>query len=123
MSGLDNGSDRWTSICVVFGRAGVLSAVYFGDEQAVLQVSQVNRHLFRQVRAMRKSIHFAVVVLASIGTIGLGGGAVGAVSGQFEQAETYKQNQQYELAEAIYKDIATNLPGTDEALQARPHRK
>jgi len=68
---------------------------------------------------MRRSIHFAVVVLVFVGTIGLEGRAVGAVADQFEQAETYKQNKQYEQAGAIYKDIVANFPGTDEALQAR----
>jgi tetratricopeptide (TPR) repeat protein len=68
---------------------------------------------------MRRSIHFAVIVLALIGTIFLEGRAVGTISDQLEQAETYKQNKQYELAEAIYKSILTDSPGTDEAFQAQ----
>jgi len=64
---------------------------------------------------MRKIIPLTFMVSLFL----LTGRAVGAASVQFEQAETYMQNKQYELAEAIYKDIAANLPGTDEALQAR----
>jgi outer membrane protein assembly factor BamD (BamD/ComL family) len=64
---------------------------------------------------MRKIIPLTFLVSLFL----LTGRAFGAASAQFEQAETYKQNKQYELAEAIYKDIAANLPGTDEALQAR----
>jgi len=40
-------------------------------------------------------------------------------SAQLEQAETYKQNEQYEQAEAIYRGIVTDYPGTDEAFQAQ----
>jgi outer membrane protein assembly factor BamD (BamD/ComL family) len=64
---------------------------------------------------MRKIIPLTFMVSLFL----LTGRAVGAASVQLEQAETYMQNKQYELAEAIYKDIAANLPGTDEALQAR----
>jgi len=38
---------------------------------------------------------------------------------QLQQAETYKQNEQYEQAEAIYRGIVTDYPGTDEAFQAQ----
>jgi len=38
---------------------------------------------------------------------------------QLKQAETYKQNEQYEQAEAIYRDIVADYPGTDEAFQAQ----
>jgi hypothetical protein len=68
---------------------------------------------------MCRSMHFAVIVLALIGAIGLEGKAVGAASAQLEQAETYKQKYQYEQAEAIYRAIVTDSPGTDEAFQAR----
>ncbi|MBW8039624.1 MAG: tetratricopeptide repeat protein, partial [Planctomycetes bacterium] len=40
-------------------------------------------------------------------------------SAQLEQADTYKDNKDYEQAEAIYRDIVTNYPGTDEAFQAQ----
>ena len=66
----------------------------------------------REVQVMRKSIHFAVVVLALIGVIGMEGRAVGAISDQLEQAETYKQNKQYEQAGALYRAILTDSPGT-----------
>jgi hypothetical protein len=38
---------------------------------------------------------------------------------QLKQAETYKQNEQYEQAEAIYRDIVADYPGTDEAFKAQ----
>jgi len=38
---------------------------------------------------------------------------------QLEQAETYKQNEQYEQAEAIYKTVVTDYGGSDYALEAQ----
>ena len=38
---------------------------------------------------------------------------------QFKQANDYKQNKQYEQAEAIYQQIAVDYPGTDDAFQAQ----
>ncbi|MHC4109747.1 MAG: tetratricopeptide repeat protein [Planctomycetota bacterium] len=40
-------------------------------------------------------------------------------SAQFKQADDYKQNKQYEQAEAIYLQIATSYPGSDDALEAQ----
>ncbi|GAG31772.1 unnamed protein product, partial [marine sediment metagenome] len=41
------------------------------------------------------------------------------VSAQLEQADAYMKDKNYEQAEAIYRDIVTNYPGTDEAFQAQ----
>jgi len=38
---------------------------------------------------------------------------------QLEQAETYKNNEQYEQAEAIYKTVVTDYAGSDYALEAQ----
>jgi len=40
-------------------------------------------------------------------------------SEQLKQADDYKQNKQYEQAEAIYQQIVTDFPGTDDALKAQ----
>ncbi|MHC4426134.1 MAG: tetratricopeptide repeat protein [Planctomycetota bacterium] len=41
------------------------------------------------------------------------------VSAQFEQAETYEEQGQYEQAEQIYQQIAADYPGSDDAFEAR----
>jgi len=41
------------------------------------------------------------------------------VSAQFKQADNYKRNKQYEQAEAIYQQIITDYPGTDDAFKAQ----
>jgi tetratricopeptide (TPR) repeat protein len=41
------------------------------------------------------------------------------VSAQLKQAETYQNNRQYEQAEAIYQQIATAFPDTNDALEAQ----
>ena len=38
---------------------------------------------------------------------------------QLQQADAYMKDKNYEQAEAIYRDIVTNYPGTDEAFQAQ----
>ena len=40
-------------------------------------------------------------------------------SAQFEQAETYKKKGQHDQAEAIYKQVVRDYPGTEYALQAQ----
>jgi len=40
-------------------------------------------------------------------------------SAQLEKAETYKQNEQYEQAEAIYQQILTGFPDSNDALEAQ----
>jgi len=49
---------------------------------------------------------------------GLTGEVLGDAAAQFEQAKNYEKNKQYEQAEAMYRAIVTNHPGTDEAFQA-----
>ncbi|MHC4687862.1 MAG: tetratricopeptide repeat protein, partial [Planctomycetota bacterium] len=41
------------------------------------------------------------------------------VSAQFEQAQTYERQGQYEQAEQIYQQIAADYPGSDDALTAQ----
>ena len=41
------------------------------------------------------------------------------VSAQLEQAQAYVNNREYEQAEAIYKTIVQDYPGTDDALEAQ----
>ena len=38
---------------------------------------------------------------------------------QFKQADDYKQNKQYEQAEAIYQQIVTDFPDSFDALEAQ----
>ncbi len=40
-------------------------------------------------------------------------------SAQFKQANDYKRAKQYEQAEAIYQQIVTDFPGSDDALEAQ----
>ena len=40
-------------------------------------------------------------------------------SARFKQADDYKRNKQYEQAEAIYQQIVTDHPGTEDAFKAQ----
>ncbi|MHC4424458.1 MAG: tetratricopeptide repeat protein, partial [Planctomycetota bacterium] len=62
--------------------------------------------------------------IPSIGLIALlvfvaGGRSFADVSAQFEQAETFEKQGQYEQAEQIYRQIAADYPGSDDALTAQ----
>jgi len=48
--------------------------------------------------------------------------ALANASAQLKQAETYQNNRQYEQAEAIYQQIVTAFPDTNEALEAQKQR-
>jgi len=67
---------------------------------------------------MSKKDFLLSTVLYVVLFFGLTGEVVGDAAGQLEQANAYVEDKNYEQAEAIYRDIVTDHPGTDEAFQA-----
>ena len=59
------------------------------------------------------TVLFGVLLLVAAGLYFAG------TSELLEQAQTYKQEGNYEQAEAIYQQIVSNYPGTDDALEAQ----
>jgi len=66
---------------------------------------------------MRKKT--ALISLTTLLFFVITGQCLADVVAQFEQAQTYEEQRQYEQAEQIYWQIATDHPGTDDALKAQ----
>ena len=68
---------------------------------------------------MRRSIHFAVIIL-SVGLVfGLVSHALAGVSDRFDQAKIYREAKQYDQAEQIYRQIVAEFPDSNAALEAQ----
>ena len=68
---------------------------------------------------MRRSIHFAVIVLALISAVGPPGIAAGDVAGQLAEAQQLVSSENYEQAEQIYKQILAGAVAADSRLEAQ----
>jgi tetratricopeptide (TPR) repeat protein len=68
---------------------------------------------------MRKGIHFAAIILTVGLVFGLVSDAPGGVRDQFNQAEIYQKDKQYDYAEQIYRQIIAQFPDSNDALEAQ----
>jgi len=68
---------------------------------------------------MRKSIHFAVIILTVGLVLGLASRAPGSVSDRFDQAKSYREDKQYDQAEQVYRQIVAQFPDSNDALEAQ----
>jgi len=68
---------------------------------------------------MVKKILFISLALFGLLFSTMAGDCFADVSAQFQQAETYRNNKQYEQAEAIYQQIVTDFPDSNDALEAQ----
>jgi len=68
---------------------------------------------------MRTGIHFAAIILTVGLVFGLVSDAPGGVSDQFNQAQIYQNDKQYDQAEQIYRQIIAQFPDSNDALEAQ----
>jgi len=68
---------------------------------------------------MRRRIHFTLIVFALILGIGLEGGTLGEVTGQFSEAGKLVGSGDYEQAELVYRQIIAQFPDSNDALEAQ----